>query len=608
MEYCGTAGNSGSSSAEKDEDDFLRAELWRQCAGPLVTVPLVGERVFYFPQGCMEQIEAFKSPDFHRSIPFYGLPSKILCRAVNVQLQAEKETDEVFAQVTLLPEQEPEGETIEKEKTKSLPINQHLFSFCKILTASDTSTHGGFSVPKRHADECLPPLDMSKQPATQELVAKDIHGRKWTFRHIYRGHPKRHLLTTGWSAFVNAKKLSTGDAFIFIRGEGEKLGVGVRRARKLPSWASTSVITTESMQIGILASVLHAINTRTLFSVYYRPRACTSEFIIPYSRYNKSVNHNYSAGTRFQMTFEGEDGQERRHTGTIIGIEDVEPLVWPESKWKCFKVRWDEPSAILRPERVCPWDIIPLEDVVEPSDVAVTKRHRLFSSLPSKSFALHKNGSLKILKEPPSRFQWVLQGQDRTGRRPSSFLDEPTNPNNHLTSQTKPLSSISPTINDIKIPMLFGVPLVPNPPAANSPHHAMLHRPEKPSSILGSDSSSETFDDQSCVTHPIRVRSRTKVQKLGSMLGRSIDLSRFSSHDELLYELDVMFGFEGSLADCSSGWQLVYAGEDVDALEIGDHPWQEFCSMVKKIYIYPQQEIAKLKLSCKTVKYLQESK
>ena len=31
-------------------------------------------------------------------------------------------------------------------------------SFCKVLTASDTSTHGGFSVLRKHATECLPPL------------------------------------------------------------------------------------------------------------------------------------------------------------------------------------------------------------------------------------------------------------------------------------------------------------------------------------------------------------------------------------------------------------------------------------------------------------------
>lgn len=30
--------------------------------------------------------------------------------------------------------------------------------FCKQLTASDTSTHGGFSVPRRAAEKIFPPL------------------------------------------------------------------------------------------------------------------------------------------------------------------------------------------------------------------------------------------------------------------------------------------------------------------------------------------------------------------------------------------------------------------------------------------------------------------
>ena len=33
-----------------------------------------------------------------------------------------------------------------------------LHMFCKMLTASDTSTHGGFSVPRRAAEDCFPPL------------------------------------------------------------------------------------------------------------------------------------------------------------------------------------------------------------------------------------------------------------------------------------------------------------------------------------------------------------------------------------------------------------------------------------------------------------------
>jgi hypothetical protein len=45
-----------------------------------------------------------------------------------------------------------EGETV-KQRFSRMP---HMF--CKTLTASDTSTHGGFSVPRRAAEDCFPPL------------------------------------------------------------------------------------------------------------------------------------------------------------------------------------------------------------------------------------------------------------------------------------------------------------------------------------------------------------------------------------------------------------------------------------------------------------------
>lgn len=30
--------------------------------------------------------------------------------------------------------------------------------------------------------------DMTQSPPTQELVAKDLHGMEWRFRHIFRGN------------------------------------------------------------------------------------------------------------------------------------------------------------------------------------------------------------------------------------------------------------------------------------------------------------------------------------------------------------------------------------------------------------------------------------
>ncbi|KAL6550194.1 hypothetical protein OROMI_020682 [Orobanche minor] len=58
--------------------------------------------------------------------------------------------------------------------------------FCKTLTASDTSTYGGFLVRHRAAEKIFPPLDFSMQPPCHELAAMDLHDQTWTLRHIYR--------------------------------------------------------------------------------------------------------------------------------------------------------------------------------------------------------------------------------------------------------------------------------------------------------------------------------------------------------------------------------------------------------------------------------------
>ena len=53
--------------------DALYRELWHACAGPLVTVPRQGERVYYFPQGHMEQV-------------FTGLINLVFCGALRVHM------------------------------------------------------------------------------------------------------------------------------------------------------------------------------------------------------------------------------------------------------------------------------------------------------------------------------------------------------------------------------------------------------------------------------------------------------------------------------------------------------------------------------------------
>ncbi|XP_059643899.1 auxin response factor 2B-like [Cornus florida] len=780
-------------AAEKDNPETaLYTELWHACAGPLVTVPRVGEYVFYFPQGHIEQVEASTNQVVDQAMPVYNLPSKILCRVINVQLKAEPDTDEVFAQVTLLPLREDENALL-KESMPQPPPRFRVYSFCKTLTASDTSTHGGFSVLRRHADECLPPLDMSRQPPTQELAAKDLHGNEWRFRHIFRGQPRRHLLQSGWSVFVSSKRLVAGDAFIFLRGENGELRVGVRRAMRQQGNVPSSVISSHSMHLGVLATAWHALTTGTIFTVYYKPRTSPAEFIIPFDQYMESVKNNYSIGMRFKMRFEGEEAPEQRFTGTIVGTEDADHKKWPESKWRCLKVRWDETSTVPRPERVSPWKIEPAQiPALTPLPVPRQKRPRpnLAPSSPESS-VLTREGSSKVTVDPlpASGFSRVLQGQESSTLRgtfaesnesdstekplkwPPSLDDEKSDvvsasqryaakkrlpsarPESSLTDLlsgfgtrtdsshecTTPVEQNAVAPNSMKLNLpdqegkfnllgspwsirppglplnlletsmeapvrgsditynprgggryggfseysvrdhrvehrqgnwlmppplssyiqmraqprevmpktvsvqqheavkpkdgnckLFGIPLISNPGSAElAPLHRNTTEPAghmrlvpQPHQSRGSESdqrseqskSSKQTDnshasaekekpfqtnqplgrDRQVKVQGAPTRSCTKVHKQGIALGRSVDLTKFNSYDELIAELDNLFEFHGELKARNNIWKIVYTDDEDDMMLVGDDPWQEFCGMVRKISILTKEEVQRM--------------
>ncbi|KAJ8504978.1 hypothetical protein OPV22_005864 [Ensete ventricosum] len=726
-------GLSGGAAVRKDSEDALYTELWHACAGPLVTIPRMGERVFYFPQGHMEQVESSTNQVADQQMPVYNLPWKILCRVMNVHLKAEPDTDEVYAQITLLPDPKDEN-TVEKE-TLALP-RPHVYSFCKTLTASDTSTHGGFSVLRRHADECLPPLDMSQQPPCQELVAKDLHGVEWHFRHIFRGQPRRHLLQSGWSVFVNSKRLVARDAFIFLRGENSELRVGVRRAMRQQTNVPSSVISSHSMHLGVLATAWHAVNTGTMFTVYYKPRTCPTEFIVPFDQYVDSIKSNHSIGMRFKMRFEGEEALEQRFTGTIVGIGDADPSRWTGSKWRCLKVRWDEASSIPCPERVSPWKIEPvLTPPPNPVPVPRPKRPRT-TRVPSSpdSSVLTKEAASKADPCQSHKVPRVFQGQDMmafrgtfagsnesdTAQKPIkwSVHDEKINDvsalrrlvserwmytKRHEQTYTDILSGFQPgtgfhspgdknllkphfqdqganhncspgswslmppnsnsSIGECNPKMTHVVELsyqklgsyrhdmqgvhtelqelggdrhsenwlprflqdsrtgnnpqtrvVKSQPLAPSQNDVVKSKVNSGCKLFGfhlnskpvtSVSTTLTNGDtekpnQVCQQAPKDVQNKlqggstrrcTKVHKQGIALGRSVDLSKYSGYDELIAELDQIFDFDGALLTLNKNWLVVYTDNEGDMMLVGDDPWNEFCNMVCKIYIYTREEV-----------------
>ncbi|CAM0913241.1 unnamed protein product [Alopecurus aequalis] len=198
------------------------------------------------------------------------------------------------------------------------------------------------------------------QPPCQELMAKDLHDISWKFRHIFRGQPKRHLLTTGWSVFVSTKRLSAGDSVLFIRDEKSQLLLGIRRAIRPQPALSSSVLSSDSMHIGILAAAAHAAANSSPFTIFYNPRASPSEFVIPLAKYNKALYTQVSLGMRFRMLFETEDSGVRRYMGTITGIGDLDQVRWKNSHWRNLQVGWDESTASERRTRVSIWEIEPV--------------------------------------------------------------------------------------------------------------------------------------------------------------------------------------------------------------------------------------------------------
>ncbi|XP_058108682.1 auxin response factor 16-like isoform X2 [Magnolia sinica] len=354
------ASNGFSADLGEGQKKSINSELWHACAGPLVSLPPVGSLVVYFPQGHSEQVAASMQKETD-GIPNYpSLPSKLICMLHSVTLHADVETDEVYAQMTLQPVNKYDNEALLASDLGLKQSKQPAEFFCKTLTASDTSTHGGFSVPRRAAEKIFPPLDFSMQPPAQELVARDLHDAAWTFRHIYRGQPKRHLLTTGWSVFVSTKRLFAGDSVLFIRDEKSQLLLGIRRANRQQPALSSSVLSSDSMHIGILAAAAHAAANNSPFTIFYNPRASPSEFVIPLAKYNKAMYHQVSLGMRFRMMFETEESGVRRYMGTITGISDLDPVRWKNSEWRKLQVGWDESTAGERQNRVSIWEIEPV--------------------------------------------------------------------------------------------------------------------------------------------------------------------------------------------------------------------------------------------------------
>ncbi|KAJ8762879.1 hypothetical protein K2173_023008 [Erythroxylum novogranatense] len=398
-----------SSSADLSRVD---ARIWRACAGSCVQIPTVNSRVYYFPQGHMEQSSAPTS----RPILSNQLLSKPLipCRISAVHLLADEVTDEVYARLLLVPLLSPSVGRL--EPSPIIPRDgcddDKIVAFAKILTPSDANNGGGFSVPRFCADLIFPPLNYEVEPPVQKLHVTDIHGVAWEFRHIYRGTPRRHLLTTGWSKFVNSKKLIAGDSVVFMRNSKGQMFIGVRRSARFNNGGGDFARWREQIgnseakvkEDGFSRSGWGRVSPEAVagaaemaaqglpFEVVYYPKAgWYSDFVVRAEVVEAALSVLWTAGLRVKMAMETEDSSRMTwFQGTVAAASMPDSGPWRGSPWRMLQVNWDEPEVLQNAKRVSPWQV----EIVSPTPQFNAAFH------PPKKFRFPENSGMVTVGEP----------------------------------------------------------------------------------------------------------------------------------------------------------------------------------------------------------------
>lgn len=362
--------------------------LWRAFAGNSAHIHTVGSEVYYFVQGHVEQ--ATYVPTLSRSV--IANPTT-KCIITSADYSADSLSDEVCLKLNLNPIRPGEsGSELVSGfgcSDEGSGKRNRIEKFAKILTSSDANNGGGFSVPRYCADSIFPPLNYQVEPPVQTLSITDVHGVVWNFRHIYRGTPRRHLLTTGWSKFVNHKKLVAGDAVIFARNSSGDMFVGIRRVTSTRAIVGGDC-SRWNIQIGggggrcnveekrsgdggndnfsrsnigkvpaeAVANAAELSAQFKPFEVVYYPRAGLSEFVVPAEKVNNSMNYQWYSGIRVKMPLETEDSLKTQwYQGTVTSASVPAHGPWKGSPWRMLEVTWEETDALQSAKYVSPWEV-----------------------------------------------------------------------------------------------------------------------------------------------------------------------------------------------------------------------------------------------------------
>jgi len=343
------------------------------------------------------------------------------------------------------------------------------------------------------------------------------------------------------------------------------------------------------------------------------------------NKYLQAKKQNISVGMRFKMKFEGDEALERRFSGTIVGIGSTQTMStspWADSDWKSLKVQWDEPSSILRPDRVSPWELEPL-DAANPQPPQPPLRNKRARLPASPSVVPELAPKFGLWKSPVEPSQTLSFSEPQRARElfPNLRFSSPSNvafnqfywPARESREDSYAGSTNKVTIERKLEPAtggcrLFGIEIrsavEETPPVVTVSGDGYDQTAAsvdvdsgelwQPSNINNSGAQAASSERALLETQSRQFRSCTKVIMTGMAVGRAVDLTKLAGYGDLHRKLEEMFDIQGELSPTLKKWQVVYADEEYDMMLVGDDPWDEFCSMVKRIYIYTYEEAKKL--------------
>ncbi|KAL6979437.1 hypothetical protein U1Q18_021101, partial [Sarracenia purpurea var. burkii] len=424
--------------------------------------------------------------------------------------------------------------------------------------------------------------DMSQPTPTQELVARDLHGWEWRFKHIFRGVTNSSSVR---SIFQDDCKTGALEKSSRVTSrDGATYAYHLTRATRQQSSMPSSVISSQSMHLGVLATASHAVQWDEPASID-RPDRVSLWEIEPFvpSVPSGLVQPIPTKNKRPRPPIETTGLETALSTTSAVWNPSHGPTHLsgnPEGRRSENNVNWHRKQPRIS------------DTLMNSSTNCISRTHAdggwLSSSHVNVSGNLFVDGALDCKSGSA-----ILLGH--------SNLHSGLQSNNPL-----PESIDGKKFETVASCRLFGVDL--NSPSTGSISNCGINE-HGLSTLSGADSDQnsdfskvskeqrqgqlqvspkEVQIKQNCPT-----RSRTKVQMQGIAVGRAVDLTALGGYDELIDELEEMFEIKGGLCP-RNRWEIVFTDDEGDTMLMGDDPWPEFCTMVRRIFICSSQDVKKL--------------